>query len=54
MTAPFWCMLVLDLKGAGAGLLQDANRVGDVDRVAKTRVDIDDQRRSITHRMAIT
>src|SRR3984957_16985514 len=44
MTAPFWRMLVLDLNGAGAGLLQDANRVGDVDRVAKTRVDIDNQR----------
>jgi hypothetical protein len=44
MTAPFWRMLVLDLNGAGAGLLQDANRVGDVDRVAKTRVDVDDQR----------
>jgi len=37
-------MLVLDLNGAGAGLLQDANRVGDVDGVAKTGVDVDDQR----------
>src|ERR1700720_547932 len=44
MTASFWRMLVLDLNGAGAGLLQDANRVGDVDRVAKTGVDVDDQR----------
>src|SRR5580693_9335149 len=44
MTAPFWRTLVLDLNGAGTGLLQDANRVGDVDRVAKTRVDVDDQR----------
>jgi hypothetical protein len=25
-------------------LLQNANRVGDVDRVAKSRVDVDDQR----------
>ena len=37
-------MLVLDLNRTGADLLHNANRVGDVDRVAKTRVDIDDQR----------
>jgi hypothetical protein len=37
-------MLVLDLNGAGTGLLQDANRVGDVDGVAETGVDVDDQR----------
>jgi hypothetical protein len=37
-------LLVLDLNGAGAGLLQDADRVGDVDGVAETGVDVDDQR----------
>ena len=44
MTAPFGRVLVLDLNGAGAGLLQNANGVGDVDRVAETGVDVDDQR----------
>ena len=43
VTAPFGRTLVLDLNGAGASL-SSANRVGDVDRVAKTRVDVDDQR----------
>ena len=37
-------MLVLDLNGAGTGLLQDPNRMRDVDSVAETGVDIDDQR----------
>ena len=49
VTAPFGRMLVLDLNGAGAGLLQDANRVGDVDGVAKTGVDVDDQRQVDLH-----
>src|SRR6202453_2640872 len=44
VTTPFGCMLVLDLNGAGAGLLENANRVSDVDGVAKTGVDVDDQR----------
>src|SRR5271167_3093242 len=44
VTAPFGRMLVLDLNRTGASLLQNANRLGDVDRVAKTRVDVDDQR----------
>jgi hypothetical protein len=44
MTAPFGRMLVLDLNGAGTGLLQDPNRMRDVDSVAETGVDIDDQR----------
>src|SRR5580658_2152658 len=44
VTAPFGRMLILDLNRTGASLLQNANRVGDVDRVAKTRVDVDDQR----------
>src|SRR5271156_4713449 len=44
VTAPFGRMLVLDLNRAGAGLLQDANRMSDVDGVAKTGVDVDDQR----------
>src|SRR5580658_490255 len=44
MTAPFWRMLVLDLNGAGTGLLQDPNRMSDVDGVAEAGVDVDDQR----------
>src|ERR1700723_596042 len=44
VTAPFGRTLVFDLNRTGARLLQNANRAGDVDRVAKTRVDVDDQR----------
>jgi hypothetical protein len=40
----FGACWVLDLNGAGAGLLQDANRVGNVDGVAETGVNVDDQR----------
>ena len=44
VAAAFRRVLVLDLNRAGANLLEDPDRVSDIDRVAEAGVGIDDQR----------
>ncbi len=44
MTAALGRVLIFKLDGAGAGLLQGAHRMGDIDGVAEARIGVDDQR----------
>ena len=54
MAAAFRRVLVLDLNGACAGLLQRPHRVRNVDRIAEAGVRVDDQRQVDTPRIAMT